>query len=412
MMYAVSAEPEPRWRMATTLWRNSCMLAALVLIIHSHALGGEAAAKDGPIDKATNAAVADAIKALDAYRATLGKIVAKTTKELERLKVDTLKTGDLSGANAIAGVLTEMPSGAPIQPVEPAATEGDATHRVAVRQPLLAASYAKVEVKGAPRWIPVAAGSIIDDGATNALAQPPTAYANLEISVINKHQGVTSFTAVTAGVIRMVVSTRWGGGGGGGPWQQECITEQGMLDAGWKREEDLPLVEGAYAVFSKTAIAGEAFSIRTEKYTAPKLLRPLVMRPDTTTPRAATAPEPPKGGVLPASVLPASATALLVAARPEVAKAQAVYHGAIAAAMERALKDLDKAKSEAMKRGDLTTANACQQRVDQVRNERWLEAQAQAQRPGGALVPQTGSNSRGGATAIAAPNPGEKAGSK
>lgn len=100
----------------------------------------------------------------------------------------------------------------------------------------------------------------------------------------HRHQGVTEFTITRAGRVLLVCSDRWAGGGNSsGDWRSQLTTRQQLLDAGWQ-PLDMSLSLGrpsqpadewrSFEVFQRDCKAGESFTLRTEKYEAPRLILP------------------------------------------------------------------------------------------------------------------------------------------
>lgn len=103
----------------------------------------------------------------------------------------------------------------------------------------------------------------------------PAFLEGMTVTQFGMHQGVSEFTASTAGRVWMAVSPRWGGGNvSGGPWQNELTAEDEFLAFGWKEIGSLPYHDKeslslTWSVHERVFSAGESYRIRNEKYLCP-----------------------------------------------------------------------------------------------------------------------------------------------
>ena len=94
--------------------------------------------------------------------------------------------------------------------------------------------------------------------------------------------GLAEFEVLTSGPVWMLVTTRFGGGGNSdGDWEQELSTQAELEADGWAQIASnvtisLDAVNANFEclLYERQSIAGESFSLRTEKYIAPILLIP------------------------------------------------------------------------------------------------------------------------------------------
>jgi hypothetical protein len=83
-------------------------------------------------------------------------------------------------------------------------------------------------------------------------------------------EGKTTFTIEKPGAVLLGCTPNWGKGGGGkGSWKAECTDQATLEQQGWKA------VARArnWVIFYRECRAGETFTIRTEKYNPPILIR-------------------------------------------------------------------------------------------------------------------------------------------
>jgi len=106
--------------------------------------------------------------------------------------------------------------------------------------------------------------------------------------------GITTFEVLTDGPVLMACTTRWGGGGNSsGGWLDEVTTREELEDQGWvefatgltvgQTGNTYPQGSWEYVVFRRDSVAGEEFTYRTEKYSAPVIIRSETISPATST---------------------------------------------------------------------------------------------------------------------------------
>ncbi len=83
------------------------------------------------------------------------------------------------------------------------------------------------------------------------------------------------FTVAKDGMVVMACTPRWGGGGNrSGGWFEKCKKKDDLIAEGWKEAGTIPTSDGqAFVVFTRMFKKGESYSIRTEKYWAPILIK-------------------------------------------------------------------------------------------------------------------------------------------
>jgi hypothetical protein len=91
---------------------------AALLILAGMAFGADSDAPaalspdvQAAVDKDINQSLSPAFKAYSAYQAALAKAQDKVVKDLEKMKVDATKKGDLDTANALVAKIAEIKSG-------------------------------------------------------------------------------------------------------------------------------------------------------------------------------------------------------------------------------------------------------------------------------------------------------------
>lgn len=105
--------------------------------------------------------------------------------------------------------------------------------------------------------------------------------------------GIISFNVVESGPVWLAVTTRFGGGGNpSGDWIPELSSRADLEADGWSgiatglnvfnhSTNDIGL---EFIVFERQSIAGESFTLRTEKYWPPMLLTTQISEPTSFTP--------------------------------------------------------------------------------------------------------------------------------
>ncbi len=101
--------------------------------------------------------------------------------------------------------------------------------------------------------------------------------------------GLIDFRVLTDGPVWLVVTERWGGGGGhNGIWENELTTQAQLVADGWSEVSNAitGTADGinpniGYLLYERQSLAGELFSIRTEKYIAPIPIVSTVPEPTT-----------------------------------------------------------------------------------------------------------------------------------
>jgi hypothetical protein len=102
------------------------MLKILTISLFAVALwAGEAELDRSPIDKVLDSNLVSANKAFSAYQAEVAKAMDKTVKDLEKLKADAMKKGNLPLANAVDAEITKVKEGSLAERVEVKAKEKD-----------------------------------------------------------------------------------------------------------------------------------------------------------------------------------------------------------------------------------------------------------------------------------------------
>ena len=86
-------------------------LATLTLMASAALWAAEEPKPNPVVEKAMSAALADAEKGYDAYRAILAKATDKAAKDLEKAKADAMKRGDLASANELDARIKELKEG-------------------------------------------------------------------------------------------------------------------------------------------------------------------------------------------------------------------------------------------------------------------------------------------------------------
>ena len=88
--------------------------------------------------------------------------------------------------------------------------------------------------------------------------------------------GITQFQVQTEGPVWMITTTRFGGGGNSdGDWLPEVTSRAELEQDGWKEIASGLGDTGpdhSYLIFERYSLAGESFTLRTEKYVPPILL--------------------------------------------------------------------------------------------------------------------------------------------
>ncbi len=112
----------------------------------------------------------------------------------------------------------------------------------------------------------------------------PESLISTQFLVLPHHSGVLNFKIQNEGLVIMATSTRWNGGGNSsGGWKDEVLLEKDLRQNGWLRLRTIRELSnsdtGEMTVFYRYCEAGETHRIRTEKYAAPMLLMPRVLRP-------------------------------------------------------------------------------------------------------------------------------------
>ena len=111
--------------------------------------------------------------------------------------------------------------------------------------------------------------------------------------------GKLDFTVETNGPVWMLTTTRFGeGGNDSGGWVPELSSESQLQASGWSiiaqgiqtesgysafGSSDNYLDNFTYTLFQRQSVAGETFSIRTEKYYAPVILQNVAPVPEPST---------------------------------------------------------------------------------------------------------------------------------
>lgn len=219
------------------------------------------------------------------YEKAVARVVVKLKpayqQELIRLKTELTKSADLQAALAVDTAIKSLDNATPgaadastanvgksqsFQAGSPAAalTSGASMNKLAV-----------VKVEGAT-WERLKSG-------VNCYAAPkyqwkdvPEELEGVRFSVFQPMKGVTKFKVEKAGLVFLATSTRWrgGGSGGGGP---DALDQQGLEKQGWCHMPQFDKLSsndaGLWMVFYKECAAGEDYSIRTEKYVSPVLLK-------------------------------------------------------------------------------------------------------------------------------------------
>jgi hypothetical protein len=124
------------------------------------------------------------------------------------------------------------------------------------------------------RWSTLESGAqIYTDKKVNWTAVPDDLRGR-SFSALNHYLGKTSFEVTSGGTVLLACTERWGGGGNaGGGWKAELTTREQLEAEGWRAVGTLEGDKMKWVVFSRNCKAGERFTVRTEKYCAPIVIR-------------------------------------------------------------------------------------------------------------------------------------------
>lgn len=151
--------------------------------------------------------------------------------------------------------------------------------------PLAAAQFATVEIHEPGEWRPFSKGEAVASplvgpgGPVRVWGDIPERLTALEHYYLLPDTakldavayGQLDFEVTEGGIVRMLTTTSFGDYGSGSDWRTELTSREQLELDGWVETEAF----GSWLLFERQCEAGEKFSIRTEKYHSPVLLRPL-----------------------------------------------------------------------------------------------------------------------------------------
>jgi hypothetical protein len=184
-------------------------------------------------------------------------------QELEKLKAEYLKAGNLNAAVAVDKEIKER------QPVIPQSAKAPMT--------LKGMSKLAVTQYQGMATLPLKVGGKLYADAPYAWTQVPEELAGLKYSQPKgKHDGVTSFRVDTDGLVYMAVSSGWiipdKDKGEGNKVSRKQLERDGWKHLGDKHNLKCDDAGTEWLVFARTCKAGETFTIQTAKYAAPMVL--------------------------------------------------------------------------------------------------------------------------------------------
>lgn len=217
-----------------------------------------------PSDKEIKSTVRNAVADYRAARDQLVKAYETVVKELTTEK----KLEQAKAVRAECQMITSLPYGT-----------SESRQAMSPKQDSPAgipsvAAMARVNVQGA-QWIKLVAGIPLTSDANAVAADVPATLRGRAVSRLHAQQGKTTFSVLSDGAVLLACTDRFGGGGNAnGGWMEECTTRDELKDQGWSEVSKITYVGGmALIVFRRDCSAGESFTLRTEKYHPPLLIR-------------------------------------------------------------------------------------------------------------------------------------------
>ncbi len=197
-------------------------------------------------------------------------IRATYVQELRKLRDEYTKAGQLQPALAVDEELNALQPGAPTSGVD--STDGGGSS--------LGPDFAGVAVDGDRALLPLRQGEKLFADGEMEWGEVPKALSGLKfVQPRGKHEGVTRLQVVSAGMVYIVVTSRFGVQDGE-PGTGGMVSQRQLRRDGWRFLGDryrIPCTDSAdyeWLLFARKAEAGETFALRTEKYCAPIVLVP------------------------------------------------------------------------------------------------------------------------------------------